>query len=178
MAAILVMWPGPFEQTFVPLSHAGSMWNLTLIGQAVSEEKMFKECGRRTTDRWTTDGGLVYSIRSLVSLRLRWAKKARLHTLVWDGVGCWDWIFFVYRRNAGECWDCDFLNVAVDKVWDKVTSLRCYYVVLTLRFGHENVANNVVSVFSRKVFLMCTQRCQTTFRITFSQPSCNIFWKY
>ena len=44
MAAILVMWPGPFKQTFGVL-----IWNLTLIGQGVSEEKMFKECGRQVT---------------------------------------------------------------------------------------------------------------------------------
>ena len=43
MAAILVMWPGPFEQTFVPPSHRSSIWNLSLIGQVVSEKKMFKE---------------------------------------------------------------------------------------------------------------------------------------
>ena len=47
--AILVMWPGPFEQTFVPPSHRSSIWNLTLIGPVVSEEKIFKECGQRTT---------------------------------------------------------------------------------------------------------------------------------
>ena len=35
MAAILVMWTGLFEQTF------GSLWNLTLIGQADSEETLF-----------------------------------------------------------------------------------------------------------------------------------------
>ena len=46
MVTILVMWPGPFEQTFVPPSHWCSIWNLTMIGQAVSEE-MFKECGWR-----------------------------------------------------------------------------------------------------------------------------------
>ena len=50
MAAILVMWPGPFEQTFVPQSYGGII--RTLIGQAVSEEKMFKECGRRTTEAY------------------------------------------------------------------------------------------------------------------------------
>ena len=55
MVAILVMWPGPFEQTFIPPSHRSSIWNLTLIGPVVSEEKIFKECGRRTT---TDDGGL------------------------------------------------------------------------------------------------------------------------
>ena len=53
MVAILVMLPGLFEQNFVPPSHGGSIWNLTLIGLAVSEDKMFKECGRRT-DRWHT----------------------------------------------------------------------------------------------------------------------------
>ena len=42
MATILVMWPGPFEQTFIPPSHGGSIWNLTLIGQAVSEKKKSK----------------------------------------------------------------------------------------------------------------------------------------
>ena len=46
MAAILVMWPGPFEQTFVPPSHGDSVWNLASIGPVVSEENMFKECGR------------------------------------------------------------------------------------------------------------------------------------
>ena len=51
MAAILVMWPGPFEQTFNPPSHRSSTSNW-LIGPMVSEEKLFKE--------WTTmyDGGL------------------------------------------------------------------------------------------------------------------------
>ena len=40
--AILVMWPGPFEQTFVPPSHGGSIWNLASNGQAVSKEKKFE----------------------------------------------------------------------------------------------------------------------------------------
>ena len=48
MAAMLVMWPGPFEQTFVPSSHEDSIWNLASIGPVVSE--MLKECGRQATD--------------------------------------------------------------------------------------------------------------------------------
>ena len=44
MAAIFVMWPGPFEQTYMPPSHGDSIWNLAPIGQVVSEEMMFKEC--------------------------------------------------------------------------------------------------------------------------------------
>ena len=57
MAANLVMWPGPFEQTFVPQSHRSSIRNLTFTGPVVSE-KMFKEWGQRTTTydvRHTTD---------------------------------------------------------------------------------------------------------------------------
>ena len=51
MAAIFVMWSGPFEQTFAPQSHRSSIWNL--IGPVVSEEMMFKECGwRRTTENY------------------------------------------------------------------------------------------------------------------------------
>ena len=38
MAAILVMWPGPFEQTFVYPSPEGSTWNLASIGPVVFEE--------------------------------------------------------------------------------------------------------------------------------------------
>ena len=66
MAAILVMWPGPFEQTFVHPSYGDSIWNLALIGPVVSEEKMFKECRRQTnwqTDgRWTTEAYLSYKL--------------------------------------------------------------------------------------------------------------------
>ena len=65
MAATLVMWPGPFQQTFVPPSQRSSIWNLTLICLVVSEEKMFKECGRRMTDdrrRRTTETYLSYKL--------------------------------------------------------------------------------------------------------------------
>ena len=82
MAAILVMWPGPFEKPFVPPFHGGFIWNLTLTGQAVSEENMFKKCGWQTKDwqRQTDDGRQrpTYRISSPVSLRLRWAKNATL----------------------------------------------------------------------------------------------------
>ena len=44
VAAILVMWPRPCEQTFVPPSHWGSIWNLALIGPAILEKKIFEKC--------------------------------------------------------------------------------------------------------------------------------------
>ena len=52
MAANFVMSPRPFEQTFIPPSHGGSIWNLTLTGPLPAEEKMFKECGRQTTETY------------------------------------------------------------------------------------------------------------------------------
>ena len=72
MAAILVMWPGPFEQSFVPESHRSSIWNLTLIGPVVSEEKMFMECGRRCT----TEAYLSYKLTKWAfgsgELKMKW----------------------------------------------------------------------------------------------------------
>ena len=62
MAAILVMWSGPFEQTFVPPSHGDSIWNLASIGPVVSEEKMFKEYGRQTDGQRTTEAYLSYKL--------------------------------------------------------------------------------------------------------------------
>ena len=74
MTGILAMWPaGSFEQTFVPVE--SSMWNLTLIGPVVSEEKMFEECGRQRT----TEAYLSYKLTNEpMSLRLRWANKESL----------------------------------------------------------------------------------------------------
>ena len=55
MAAILVMWPAPFEQFFVPPTPGGYIWNLVTIGPVVLEEKSFEIVdGRR---RRTTDDG-------------------------------------------------------------------------------------------------------------------------
>ena len=50
MAAILVIRPGPFEQTFVPPSLEVSIKNLSSIGPVVLEEKMFEMLtdGRRS----------------------------------------------------------------------------------------------------------------------------------
>ena len=68
MAAILVMWPGLFEQTFVPPSHGDFIWNLASIGPVVSEEKMFKECGRLTDRRRMTEAYLSYKLTNEPSL--------------------------------------------------------------------------------------------------------------
>ena len=74
MAAMLVMWPRPFEQFFFPKGPGGCIWNLVAIGPVVSEEKSFEIVdGRRTDGR--TDDGAFPSYKLPRSLRLRWAKK-------------------------------------------------------------------------------------------------------
>ena len=71
MAAILVMWPAPSEQTFVPPSQGGSTWNLASIGLVVLE-KMFEN-----VDNTQTNGRQrpTYPISSPMSLWLKWAKN-------------------------------------------------------------------------------------------------------
>ena len=55
MAAMLVMWPSPFEQFFFPKVHGGFIWNLVAIGSGVTEEKSFEIVDGRTDGR-RTDG--------------------------------------------------------------------------------------------------------------------------
>ena len=62
MAAILVKWPEPFEQAFVPPSQGGSTWNFASIGQVVIEEKKFKNIeSERFGPRSMNDLDLWYS---------------------------------------------------------------------------------------------------------------------
>ena len=67
MAAILVMWPGSFEQTLVPPSQGGSTWSLASIGPVVSEEKMFNNVDNMRTYERTTMAS--YTISSPMSLK-------------------------------------------------------------------------------------------------------------
>ena len=54
VAAILVMWPKPFEQTFIPPSRGVSIWNMSSIGPVVTEEKMFENVDGGMTDTGVT----------------------------------------------------------------------------------------------------------------------------
>ena len=56
MAAILIMWPRPFEHAFVPPSQAALTWNLASNGLVVIEEKKLKILNPRDLDQgqWMT----------------------------------------------------------------------------------------------------------------------------
>ena len=72
MAAILAMWPGPFEQTFVATVHGNLTWKLTSISSVISEN-MFEN-----VDRQTMTMAPSHTISSPVSQRPRWAKNKRI----------------------------------------------------------------------------------------------------
>ena len=87
-----VMWPGPFEQTFVPPSHRGSTWNLTSICPVVSKEKRFENTDRpQTTTTETT-----HTISSPVGQRLSWAKISVQKTTIFF-LFLNNWVLSVYR---------------------------------------------------------------------------------
>ena len=65
VTTILVMWPRPREQRFVPQSHWGSIWNLVLIGQAVLEKKIFE---------MVDDGPWLVSLAEQAGLSLNWSQ--------------------------------------------------------------------------------------------------------
>ena len=57
MAAMLVMWPRPFEHLFFPTGPGGCIWNSVAIGPVVSEEKSFEIVDGRLTDDGRMDDG-------------------------------------------------------------------------------------------------------------------------
>ena len=61
MAAMLVMWPRPFEQFFFPKGPGGCIWNLAAISPVVSEEKSFEIVDERRTDRRTMEPAYTIS---------------------------------------------------------------------------------------------------------------------
>ena len=71
MVAILVMWPGPFEQTFVPPSQGGSTWNFaTNFDPVVSE--IFENVDNTPTQTYerTTEAYLSYKLTNEPSAQM------------------------------------------------------------------------------------------------------------
>ena len=60
VAATLVMWSRPREQTFVSASNWGSMWNLVSIGLPILAKKLFENGGRTDGRRTPDDGPWLY----------------------------------------------------------------------------------------------------------------------
>ena len=67
MAAILVIWPGPFEYIFILTTRKSSTWNLASMGQAALQQKFesvnLSDLGQRSNN----DLDLWYSYTDLVN---------------------------------------------------------------------------------------------------------------
>ena len=78
MAAILIMWSGPFEQLFVPPTHGSYIWTLVTIGPTVSQEKSFE------TSSWADN--IIFVIQEQVTL------KWNIRSGPWSEILCLSWI--------------------------------------------------------------------------------------
>ena len=111
MAAILVMWPGPFEQAFVPLSQVGSIWNLALITPMGSEEKMFENADIHTyVYIRTTDAYLSTEPKGFGELKMIASQKEVF--LVSSIAPHSHWVLSVMR-----CWCIKELQFSRRRVW-------------------------------------------------------------
>ena len=70
IVAILIMWPRPSEQLFVPQGPGGCIWNLVAISPVVLEKKMFEIVDGRGTDGRGSLSILGYTTLCRTTLRL------------------------------------------------------------------------------------------------------------
>ena len=97
MAAILVMWPGSFEQFFVPPTPGGYIWNSVKIGPVVSEERSFEIVDglRRTTAPAYTisspgsDSHLVQQSRTILAILIESHPRNISLKLFWNQAIDW-----------------------------------------------------------------------------------------
>ena len=97
VAAILVMWQEPFEQTFVPASLGVSIWNLSLIEDVW---KCWRTVGRRCD--W-------YTISSPMSLRHRWAKNYFMNNVNKNKTNSCLWHYFF--NNQFNLWASEMQTI-------------------------------------------------------------------
>ena len=86
MTAILVMWPRPLEQPFVPKGSGGCIWNLVTISPEVSGKKSFEIVDGWMNGRMDNRACLYYKLPR--GLRLRWAKNCACKTQIMPPVPC------------------------------------------------------------------------------------------
>ena len=84
MAAMLVMWPRPFEQFFFPKGPGGCIWNLVAIGPVVSEEKSFEIVDGRRTDGRTEGGRMTEPSHPISSPKAFGSGELKMLTRNWD----------------------------------------------------------------------------------------------
>ena len=125
MAAMLVMWPWPFEQFNVPKTPGGYIWNLVTIGPAVSEE-MSSVWNCWPTDDGRTDNGALPSIKLPRSRWLRWAKNASLCLKFLIRLQFCLNIYMMHKMVDIRFHECsciiEFIKRVGGKIWDSLAS--------------------------------------------------------
>ena len=135
MEAILVKWPKPFEQPFIPPSQGDATWNLISIGQVVTEHKRsFKILNPRDLDQgqWMSliFGTFKASCTHLVDCYLLW-----YHNSFWK-IHCFT--FFPYKSIRDQIWRCCKIGQDYHRViiWTNLVELQ--YLMLHTNFqGHQ-----------------------------------------
>ena len=87
MAAILVMWPWPFEGIFVPSTHTAPHKIWLQLAQWLLRRRYLKMLTDRRGTTYDRSRMPTYIISSPMSLRLRWAKN----TIVPLAYRCYTW---------------------------------------------------------------------------------------
>ena len=140
MAAILVKWPGPFEQLFVPLAPGGYIVNLITIGPVVSEEKSFEivDGPRRTTEPAYTissPGAFGSGELKMPYMNQLHSEQPKLHRVlaVLSATGLkgilsvlLHWVCRAYRR--ADLWLATFVTLSL--VFDKYFALALFLTLL------------------------------------------------
>ena len=130
MAAILVMWPGPFEQTFVPHPKESPYGIWVQLAQWFQRRrclKMLTDDGRTTDGRRTDDGRRShwYTNSSPRSLRLRWAKNEGARVVTTLSIN-----FLRWSRRAN--------SIIEDGILKKFKLIQAFIVVLLICKNKED----------------------------------------
>ena len=139
MAAMLVMWPRPFEQFFFPKGPGGCIWNLVAICPVVSEEKSFEIVdGRRTDGRTTEPSHPISSLGAFGSGELKIKVQLMLYTkfksnISSDSWGKVDFSGLAIFSNSGHIWFPSSLNFIFLK--------PCSLVMLHVRFENHGCSD-------------------------------------
>ena len=126
MAAILVMWPRPFEQFFFPKGPGSCIWNWVAIGQVVSEEKLFDIVEGQTDGRMTKP---VYTISSPRAFGSDELKINNFH-------------FFPYKSLCDQIWPWRKMGQGQPRVINWTTLVVLPYTMLHTKFqGHWSIGS-------------------------------------
>ena len=130
MAVILVKWPGPFEQTFIPPSHGGSTWNLASIGLAVSQEKKFENFESEWS--WSKVNECPWPLRIVYSFCVF---DIIDYNSFWN-IHCFT--FFPYKSIREQIWPCCIIGQGQTRVIIWINLVVLVHLMLHTKFeGHQ-----------------------------------------